>query len=74
MGMDWHSSGITTSVVGASKRGLNPRAHVGQHQGTIMNLVDAQAAAAQNAMPGMVREGAARDIARSSEIDGSAAP
>ncbi|MCO6476101.1 MAG: DUF763 domain-containing protein, partial [Phaeodactylibacter sp.] len=24
MGMDWHSSGITTSVVGALKRGLNP--------------------------------------------------
>jgi hypothetical protein len=160
MGMDWHSSGITTSVVGALKRGLNPRAHefglhvcggrgkqsrktpaelsavanavglagdalvrtsrltakidnnaiadgfqlylhtfivsdagewavvqqgmnpgnglarryhwhsatvrdftcdphsaiVGQHQGTIMNLVDAQAAAAQKAMLGMVRE------------------
>jgi uncharacterized protein len=27
MGMDWHSSGITTSVMGALKRGLNPRAH-----------------------------------------------
>jgi len=27
MGMDWHSSGITTSVVGALKRGLNPQAH-----------------------------------------------
>jgi uncharacterized protein len=26
MGMDWHSSGITTSVVGALKRGLAPRA------------------------------------------------
>jgi hypothetical protein len=26
MGMDWHSSGITTSVVGALKRGMNPRA------------------------------------------------
>jgi hypothetical protein len=25
MGMDWHSSGITTSVIGALKRGLNPR-------------------------------------------------
>ncbi len=25
MGMDWHSSGLTTSVVGALKRGLNPR-------------------------------------------------
>jgi uncharacterized protein len=24
MGMDWHSSGITTSVLGALKRGLNP--------------------------------------------------
>jgi len=27
MGMDWHSSGITTAVLGALKRGLNPRAH-----------------------------------------------
>lgn len=27
MGMDWHSSGITTSVIGALKRGLAPRAH-----------------------------------------------
>src|SRR5256884_8976783 len=26
MGMDWHSSGMTTSVMGALKRGLNPRA------------------------------------------------
>ncbi|MGO7537305.1 DUF763 domain-containing protein [Rhizobium ruizarguesonis] len=26
MGMDWHSSGITTSVLGALKRGLKPRA------------------------------------------------
>src|SRR5690349_14444721 len=24
MGMDWHSSGITTSVIGAMKRGLTP--------------------------------------------------
>ena len=27
MGMDWHSSGITTSVMGALKRGLAPRAN-----------------------------------------------
>lgn len=27
MGMDWNSSGITTSVLGALKRGINPRAH-----------------------------------------------
>ena len=27
MGMDWHSSGITTSVIGALKRGLGPRSH-----------------------------------------------
>ncbi len=27
LGMDWHSSGITPSVLGALKRGLNPRAH-----------------------------------------------
>jgi uncharacterized protein len=26
MGMDWHSSGITTSVMGALKHGLNPKA------------------------------------------------
>src|ERR1051326_3420513 len=25
MGMDWHSSGITTSVLGALQRGINPR-------------------------------------------------
>ena len=28
LGMDWHSSGITTSVMGALKRGLGPRAHI----------------------------------------------
>lgn len=27
MGMDWHSSGITTSVMGALKRAINPKAH-----------------------------------------------
>lgn len=27
LGMDWHSSGITTSVMGALKRSLNPIAH-----------------------------------------------
>ena len=27
MGMDWHSSGITTSVMNALKKGLNPKAH-----------------------------------------------
>src|SRR5215207_8198810 len=26
MGMDWHSSGITTSVMGALKKALNPKA------------------------------------------------
>lgn len=32
MGMDWHSSGITTSVMGALKRGVNPRAaNLGLH-------------------------------------------
>lgn len=32
MGMDWHSSGITTSVVGALKRGLSPlSAELGIH-------------------------------------------
>jgi uncharacterized protein len=28
MGMDWHSSGITTSVIGALKRGLTPLGRV----------------------------------------------
>lgn len=27
MGMDWHSSGITTSVMGALKKAINPKAH-----------------------------------------------
>ncbi len=27
MGMDWHSSGITTSVMNALKKGLNPKSH-----------------------------------------------
>ena len=32
MGMDWHSSGITTSVIGALKRGLAPLRHeLGMH-------------------------------------------
>src|SRR5260221_13017715 len=32
MGMDWHSSGITTSVIGALKRGLGPlQAELGVH-------------------------------------------
>src|SRR3954463_15749511 len=32
MGMDWHSSGITTSVIGALKRGLAPlQAELGIH-------------------------------------------
>ena len=32
MGMDWHSSGITTSVIGALKRGLAPlSAELGIH-------------------------------------------
>src|ERR1700761_2906498 len=27
MGIDWHSSGITTSVMGALKRSVNPHSH-----------------------------------------------
>src|SRR5688572_4156291 len=27
LGMDWHSSGITTSVMGALKKAVNPKAH-----------------------------------------------
>src|SRR5947199_234849 len=37
MGMDWHSSGITTSVLGALKRGLTPL------HGIIVNLTDRRA-------------------------------
>src|SRR3974390_3001957 len=34
MGMDWHSSGVTTSVIGALKRGLAPAAgELGVHVG-----------------------------------------
>src|SRR5918996_210252 len=48
MGMDWHSSGITTSVVGALKRGLAPLSselgvHVcggrGRHSRAALSLV-----------------------------------
>jgi hypothetical protein len=36
MGMDWHSSGITTSVIGALKRGLTPlQTQGGPSQGLI---------------------------------------
>ena len=35
MGMDWHSSGITTSVMSALKRGLNPRAFDGRGNYTL---------------------------------------
>ena len=31
MGMDWHSSGITTSVIGALKRGLAPLPERARH-------------------------------------------
>ena len=31
MGMDWHSSGITTSVIGALKRGLTPLVRRARH-------------------------------------------
>ena len=27
LGMDWNSSGVTTAVMGALKRSLNPRSH-----------------------------------------------
>jgi hypothetical protein len=59
MGMDWHSSGITTSVVGALKRGLNPRAHeLGLHvcggRGKQSRKTPAELAAVANAagLPG----------------------
>src|SRR5438045_9477550 len=50
MGLDWHSSGITTSVLGALKRGLTPHADElglyvcggrgGQHRRTPADLRD----------------------------------
>ena len=41
MGMDWHSSGITTSVIGALKRGLQP----------LSNELGIHAAAAEASIP-----------------------
>jgi hypothetical protein len=51
MGMDWHSSGITTSVIGALKRGLNPLAgelgiHVCGGRGSHSRKTPAELAAA----------------------------
>ena len=46
MGMDWHSSGITTSVIGALKRGLAPLA--GDEIQTLLSLwSDSQRASAE---------------------------
>jgi uncharacterized protein len=38
MGMDWHSSGITTSVMGALKRGLNPQTTSRSSAQTVLRL------------------------------------
>jgi hypothetical protein len=51
MGMDWHSSGITTSVIGALKRGLNPIAgelglHVCGGRGRVSRQTPAELSAA----------------------------
>ena len=64
MGMDWHSSGITTSVIGALKRGLSPLAgelglHVcggrGQHSrktpDELVAIGDASASTARRSPP-----------------------
>ena len=40
MGMDWHSSGITTSVVGALKRGLAPIAPQFSSTSAVKNAID----------------------------------
>ena len=68
MGMDWHSSGITTSVIGALKRGLDPLA--GE-----LGLQSAAAAAGIRgrrppswSRPASARASTARALARASRL------
>src|SRR5438874_12125266 len=56
MGMDWHSSGITTSVIGALKRGLIPASLAGNYLGRI----DLETGIATVLEPPVPRQGARR--------------
>src|SRR5437588_9605812 len=56
MGMDWHSSGITTSVIGALKRGLIPASLAGNYLGRI----DPETGTATVLQPPVPRQGARR--------------
>src|ERR1700691_2659608 len=76
MGMDWHSSGITTSVVGALKRGLNPRAHeLGLHvcggRGKQSRKTPAELAAVANAA-GLAGDALVRTSRLTAKIDNNA--
>jgi hypothetical protein len=76
MGMDWHSSGITTSVVGALKRGLNPRAHeLGLHvcggRGKQSRKTPAELSAVANAR-GLAGDALVRTSRLTAKIDNSA--
>ena len=52
MGMDWHSSGITTSVIGALKRGLAPlQGELGIHVRRPRQALAPNAAGADGAGP-----------------------
>jgi uncharacterized protein len=76
MGMDWHSSGITTSVVGALKRGLNPRAHeLGLHvcggRGKQSRKTPAELSAVANAA-GLAGDALVRTSRLTAKIDNNA--
>jgi uncharacterized protein len=76
MGMDWHSSGITTSVVGALKRGLNPRArelglHVCGGRGKQSRKTPAELAAVANAA-GLAGDTLVRTSRLTAKIDNNA--
>jgi hypothetical protein len=76
MGMDWHSSGITTSVVGALKRGLNPRAHeLGLHvcggRGKQSRKTPAELIAVANAQ-GLAGDALVRSSRLTAKIDNNA--
>jgi uncharacterized protein len=71
MGMDWHSSGITTSVIGALKRGLNPRAGElgirvcgGRGKHSRATPAELQAAADQTGLDGAALSRASRLVAK----------
>ena len=71
MGMDWHSSGITTSVLGALKRGLAPRAgelgiHVcgGRGRHSLRTRQELLAVGERTGLDGAALAGASRLVAK----------